>query len=143
MPRRTENRRFIRHPTQSPIVCRRQGHRRRRLADLRNIGFGGMAFVSQESFAPGDLVTVEYPALTVSGLSGEVVWSGDLGDGTHRHLCGIRFLERSMFLRARLVEQLCHIEAYRRDQREKNGRDLTPNEAASEWIATTASGFPT
>jgi hypothetical protein len=102
-----------------------------------------MAFVCQDVFAPGDLVTVEYPTLAISGVSGEVVWSGDLGDGTHRHLCGIRFLERSMFLRARLVEQLCHIEAYRRDQREKNGRDLTPNEAAGEWIATTASGFPT
>ena len=113
-----DKRQFFRHPVQVPIVCLQEGHSGDREGELRNISFGGMAFTCGCAFQPGDLVSVDYPTLNTRGLKGEVVWSDILGDGTHRHVCGIRFLERPTLLRARMIEQLCGMEVYRRAQRE-------------------------
>jgi hypothetical protein len=41
-----------------------------------------------------------------------------------------------------MVEQLCHIEAYRRRVLQDEGRRLTDEEAAMEWIANYADRFP-
>jgi len=41
-----------------------------------------------------------------------------------------------------MVEQLCYIERYRREVREKEGRELDSSSAAAEWIAKYAANFP-
>lgn len=41
-----------------------------------------------------------------------------------------------------MVEQLCHIEHYRRTVRESQGRALGSQEAAIEWIERYAEAFP-
>ena len=41
-----------------------------------------------------------------------------------------------------MVEQICHIEQYRREVLKKEGRRLSSEEAASEWIVKYASDFP-
>ena len=139
--RTKEVRRYLRHPAQVPVVCRLEGHSGNHQAGLRNISFGGMAFVCGSSFEPGDLISTGYPTLDVRGLRGEVVWSDTPDDDTHRCMCGIKFLEGSMFLRARMIEQLCCMEVYRRAQCETRGRRISRNEAAQEWIAKTARHF--
>jgi hypothetical protein len=41
-----------------------------------------------------------------------------------------------------MVEQICHIERYRNDVAQREGRQLTAEEAALEWISRYASSFP-
>ena len=41
-----------------------------------------------------------------------------------------------------MVEQVCNIENYRRDVEQREGRKLTTEEAAKEWIKRDASSFP-
>lgn len=137
-----ERRKYLRHPAQIPIVCRCKEHLGPHQGELRDIGCGGMAFVSAATFEPGDIISVNYPTLDVRGLLGEVTWSGMVGDGTRRHQYGLKFLDSEVFMRARLIEQLCRMEIYRRTQRDEHGRQLSRNEAASEWIEKTAGHFP-
>lgn len=43
---------------------------------------------------------------------------------------------------ARMVEQICHIAHYRQSALTREGRALSEERAASEWIARFATGFP-
>jgi hypothetical protein len=104
-----------------------------------------MAFVAEQPYAPGDIVSVQYPSIErAQGLRGEVVWCRPLGEreGARRYANGLRFLDEAMHFRARLVEQVCHIEAYRTMQHERFGRQITSGEAAREWIGRYAAKFP-
>jgi len=44
--------------------------------------------------------------------------------------------------RMRMFEQVCHIEAYRKEKQSREGRKLSREEAAAEWISSYAAGFP-
>jgi hypothetical protein len=131
-----ENRRYVRHPLCAPVVCSRTGHREDRQIELRNIGFGGMAFVCNAALGRGELVNVDFPTIGVREVGGEVVWSAPVVEGAYWRLCGVEFVEPSMFVRARVVELFCGIEAYRQTEREKHGRELSHEIAAREWIGT-------
>jgi hypothetical protein len=41
-----------------------------------------------------------------------------------------------------MVEQVCHIEQYKRSAKDNEGRELTSEQAATEWIARHAADFP-
>lgn len=83
-----------------------------------------MALVSATTFEPGDVISVDYPTLDVRGLDGEITWSAILDDGTRRHSYGLRFLDSTVFVRARLIEQICRMDIYRRAQCDEHGRQL-------------------
>ncbi len=136
-------RRFIRHPSSIPITCCKEGHSRARRERMRDISLGGLAFSSGVQFEQGDCLQVCYP-LFGHGLCvhGEVIWCACEADpASHCFSCGLRFQSGEMLFRARLVEQMCHIEAYRHAQ-ERQGRQLTSEEAALEWIPNVAHRFP-
>ena len=70
---------------------------------------------------------------------GAVVWC------RHAHSCyelGIQFVMHEDAFAARMVEQLCYIERYRREVREREGRELDSTQAAMEWITRYAATFP-
>jgi hypothetical protein len=106
-----ERRKYFRHPTQIPIVCRCKERVKPHQGELRDISCGGMAFVSALTFEPGAAISVDYPALGVGGMDGEIMWSAMLDDGTHRHSYGLRFLDGTVFMRVRLIEQIFGMEA--------------------------------
>jgi|GEM_PF-1021403 len=54
---------------------------------------------------------------------------------------GLRFLTVSEAFQARMVEQICHIETYRRHLL-RAGREVSREHAAAEWIARYAPLFP-
>ena len=55
---------------------------------------------------------------------------------------GARFADAEDAFRARMVEQLCAIEDYRRRALEREGRHLSAEAAAHEWIERFADDFP-
>lgn len=119
----------------------RSDERERAGGHVRDVSLGGLAF--QSPFCPENGQLVEIRIRTVRPefrTKARVVWCRDLAVG---YEVGVAFLARSDAFRARMVEQLCQIERYRRDVRDNEGRDLSGSEAADEWIRKYAAAFPT
>ncbi len=133
-------RRFIRHPTEIPIQIRRDRRRVAAAPEMLNVSLGGLAFLSQADLEPGSIVLLRIPFVRPQFSSrARVVWCS-AANGAYE--VGVEFLDVEDAYRGRLVEQICHIEQYRRDVLKGEGRPLTSEEAAAEWIARYASGFP-
>ncbi len=139
-----ERRHFFRHPASIPVECRVNSHNDFYPHEMRDASHGGIAFVSDRQYELGDVVELRYPSLphpeTVRGIIVWTVKAGGEGEGTY--INGLSFVDASDHYHGRIVEQICCIEEYRREQREKRGREMTSSEAAAEWIAANAADFP-
>lgn len=139
----SEKRSFMRHPTSIPITCHKTGHGAVPSSVLRDVSFGGLAFVSEEPYEPGDLVDISFPSLrNKPTIHGQIVWTRVVGkNGNTRYVDGMRFRDERSHFRARLVEQISHIESYREVQ-QRLGRDIDIETAAREWVGKYAERFP-
>ena len=132
-------REFIRHPADVPIVVTPLSDSGASVAELEDISEGGLRCNVPGYIKPGLLVSVEIPGLESPYQGqGTVVWCQSGSDG---YEVGIRFTEDGEGFRLRMVEQVCQIEHYRQYIAEKEGRELTSEEAASEWIRKHAANF--
>lgn len=130
---------FIRHPTDIPLEVQHDRHPVD-CRNLRDVSHGGLSFRFAERLAPGATVKLRIPAVTPPfEANSRVAWCQ--ADGAAWHI-GVEFLDSDDLFRARMVEQVCHIEHYRREMREKHGRSLSSQAAALEWISKFAPGFP-
>ena len=134
-------RRFMRHPSDIPIeFSTAEGSPASQFGQAHDVSFGGLAFESEHCPVPGSIIDVRIPTVIPPFQTrGVVVWCRCLGE---RYEVGVRFLESSDAFKARMVEQVCHIEQYKRDVLAREGRRLTGAAAAREWIAKFASSFP-
>lgn len=55
---------------------------------------------------------------------------------------GVIFTNKNTAFSARMAEQICYIEAYKKSIEENEGRTLSHDQAATEWIAKHADQFP-
>ncbi|MCW9053285.1 MAG: hypothetical protein OQJ91_13375 [Motiliproteus sp.] len=55
---------------------------------------------------------------------------------------GLVFLDQQQAFQMRMLEQVCHITCYQQWIYEKEGRRLSREQAATEWISKFASHFP-
>jgi hypothetical protein len=136
-----QSRGFIRHPTDIPI--------RWSLGDivppggehLRNISEGGLAFDSHHDIPVGASIDIHIPVGRPEvSVKGEVVWCRPTDDGCFE--IGVRFIDAGQRFKMRMVEQVCHIEQYKKELFENEGRSLTSEQAAMEWIKRFAKEFP-
>ena len=138
----SELRRFIRHPADVPIEFSTADHPGISHPGLtQDVSFGGLAFQAEECPERGSLIIVRIPVVDPPfEMEGEVVWCRRTTG--QRVEVGVRFLGSADAFRARMVEQVCYIEQYRREVLEQEGRDLDATTAAAEWIRKYASKFP-
>ena len=107
---------------------------------ITNVGLGGLAFLSSRPFEITERVRVTIPVLEQDNrLTGNIVWCERSGDG---YEIGIEFERSRDTYRMRMIEQICHIEHYRGEVERLEGRKLSSQDAASEWIARYAKDFP-
>ena len=107
---------------------------------LSNVSLGGLSFVSQNPLETGQRVRVCIPILDQENfIVGNVVWCEESAKG---YEIGLKFESSEDVFRLRMIEQICHIEHYRKEVARNEGRELTTQQAASEWIARFASDFP-
>ena len=137
-------RKFIRHPVDVPIQVTpdwvEDEHDETLDQTITNVSLGGLAFVSPKPLRVLDRVQVCIPFLKRDNtLIGNVVWCERSSNG---YEIGIEFEKSRDVFRLRMIEQICHIEHYRKEVLLQEGRELTTQEAASEWIAKYASDFP-
>ena len=137
-----EQRRFIRHPSDIPIVADYKLPRLKAAESerLKNISAGGLSFLSGSRLDVGVVVRILIPVVNPAfEIAARVVWCART-NGTFD--VGVEFLEPDTVFEARMIEQVCHIEHYKRQVFEKEGRVLTNQQASLEWIAKCAADFP-
>ena len=133
-------RHYIRHPTGIPIEVSR-GHQPAPVAcHGHDVSHGGLAFRSECGADPGSIVEVRIPLVQPPfETKARVVWCSSRAGGFE---LGVEFLDRNDAFRVRMIEQVCYIEDYRKAVHESEGRVLTAEEAALEWIHKHAAQFP-
>ena len=107
---------------------------------LRNVSEGGLCFLAHVEFEPGYQVRLRIPVLDKEfEACGMVMWCQA---GTVGYEVGVRFSNAEDRFCIRMIEQLCYIEDYRQEIAREEGRHLSSEEAAAEWIAVFAAEFP-
>lgn len=144
MPDNTTIRKFIRHPSGVPIQVTLDfaEDENDETVDqtITNVSLGGLAFISQKPLELLERVRICIPVLNRDNyLVGNVVWCEKAGGG---YEIGIEFEKSKDVFRLRMIEQICHIEHYRKEVEESEGRELNAQEAAKEWISKFAGEFP-
>ena len=144
MPDNTTIRKFIRHPADVPIQVMLDWveDENDETVDqtITNVSLGGLAFMSQQPLEVLQRVRVSIPLLRQDNhLVGNVVWCEKSGKG---YEVGIEFEKSRDVFRLRMIEQICHIEHYRKEVERLEGRSLSAQEAAGEWISKYAGDFP-
>jgi len=140
MPANAMKRRYMRHPRNLPLVFRTiprefvQAPESSQGQDL-----GGLRFEALCPVPPGAVLEL---TISVCGetqtFRGTVHWSRPLG----RHFeVGLCFTDPDDAFRARMVEQVCHIEAYRQRRSRRGGRSIGVEQAARTWIRRYAMAF--
>lgn len=131
---------FIRHPVDVPIVCQVNETDSGETPQLTDISEGGVSFTTDHFLAPGATVNIIIDLVKpVFTARATVAWCHQEG---HDFRVGVAFVDPGVDYKARMVEQLCHIEQYRQNVLKQEGRRLTPQQAAFEWIQKHASEFP-
>ncbi|MFA9420292.1 MAG: PilZ domain-containing protein [Gammaproteobacteria bacterium] len=144
MPSNTKVRKYIRHPSDVPIqvTLNLVEDDSEETADetLTNVSLGGLSFISKQPFEIEQKVRVSIPLLKQdTNLLGTVVWCEKT---TESYEIGIQFEGSKDLFRLRMIEQICHIEHYRKEIKLVEGRELSTAQAATEWISRYASDFP-
>ena len=133
-------REYIRHTADVPIQVRAVPGAEAAMQKALNVSHGGLAFVTETCPLPGDTIEVTIPDVDPPfQANARVAWCRP---EEAAFLVGVQFLDASDAFRARMVEQVCTIERYRQEVREQEGRELTMQEAAAEWIRKYAGRFP-
>ena len=132
---------YIRHPADIPLVYSLYGqpaqvHRE----TLKDVSRGGLCFRLDENLVPGSRVRIRIDAVEPPfEVEGIVAWCHPRGE---RFEVGVRFEDSASSYSLRMVEQVCHIKQYRLDVERSQGRRLSSDQAAREWIASYARDFP-
>lgn len=135
-----EDRRYIRHPADIPIEVRGGPGGGAAGGKTHNVSLGGLAIEVDGCLDAGAIVEVHLPTTRPPFQTrGKVVWCRQV-DGSYE--MGVQFLDPGEAFRARMVEQVCHIQQYQNEVREAEGRELSDQDAAREWIRKHAATFP-
>lgn len=131
---------YIRHPTDVPIDFQIGGQASINREMLTNYSEGGLCFVSEVDIDPGTEIHIAIPITPPHfHATGIVVWCHEEDEN---YLIGVKFTEKETAYAVRMVEQLCYIEHYKQSVKQSEGRNLTGEEAALEWIDKYADDFP-
>lgn len=138
-PIENNHRAFIRHTVDVPLevsaIPSSNMHER-----AVSIGSGGLAFTSNECLEEGQIIHLRIPTVNPPfEAQARVVWCRP-EDG--KYLMGVQFLDPKAAFQSRMVQQVCSIEQYRAQVKAEEGRELTSQDAAAEWIQKYAGRFP-
>ncbi len=132
---------FIHHPLSYPIECRQL---RPSPAHLLPSAFHrdtmGLCFETRDYQPPGRILEVSISVRgEVQRFIGQVVL---VRNCIEHYEIGIWLETRADAARLRIVEQMCHIEAYLKHKRHYEGPFVSREFVAREWISRFAASFP-
>jgi hypothetical protein len=130
-------RQFIRHPADIPIEYHLEGKCK---DPLNNISTGGLSFRAKNHLDVNSEISIRIPCIKPAMKVKGIVVRCHERKGYHD--IAIKFMDKDSESRIRNIEQICYIEKYKKDIFETEGRELTGEEAAYEWIDKYAKDFP-
>ncbi|WP_432696188.1 PilZ domain-containing protein [Marinobacterium sp. YM272] len=99
----------------------------------------GLICNTDTPYASGEQIEISAPKQAPEmSIRGEIAWCRSTGAG---HQVGVAFNKSDELYKIRMLEQLCHIEEYRRTHPSRNHPEKQG--AALEWIEKFAAHFPT
>lgn len=132
---------YISHPCNIPAqitICSKTSFSPNTTSESGNIG---ISFMTDKFYAIDVALEVEIALNQPSfKATGRVAWCIPERDGRFR--TGIVFDDPDTVYSVRMVEQICHIEHYRKQVEAQEGRQLSSEDAATEWIMRFAKDFP-
>ncbi len=133
-------REFLRHTVDVPLEVERVGDSAELTERGLNVSHGGLAFLSTWCPEVGDVLRIRIPTVEPPfEARARVAWCRP---EPPKFLVGVQFLDATAAFRSRMVQQVCSIENYRKEVREREGRNLTTQDAATEWIDRYGGRFP-
>jgi PilZ domain len=135
-------REFIRHPTSVPFqLDELAGKGNHGINTLNNVSNGGVACLCSEPIKEGTTVKMRIECVNPEfEITGKAVWCRLKND---QYEVGIEFIvNKDQVFHLRMIEQICHIEHYRYEVLKNEGRELSIEDAAKEWIEKYAGNFP-
>ncbi len=133
---------FIHHPKNFPLSVRKLWFKTFAANDLNydtDQGLG-LCFSSNKYLSPGSTIEVSIPLRgEEQKFVGKVVLVRNQGED---YEIGLWFDHKDDISRARIVEQICHIESYLKEKRRQDGPFVSNERLTQEWIAKFASVFP-
>ncbi len=137
----TAIRRYVRQVTGIPVEVSLDYRPDYRADDdtITNISLGGLCFVASDRLDVDESIQVRVPLLNQeSSLAGRVVWCEKSERG---YEVGLEFDNPDEVERLKMIDQICQIEQFRQQVGQQDGRDLSSEEAAREWIRRYAGEF--
>jgi hypothetical protein len=135
-----QRRRFIRHTAGVPLEVRTLAGAEAPVRKGINVSTGGLSFVSECELEVGSTIEVRIGEVDPPfEAQARVAWIRPEGEA---FCVGVQFIDDNDAFRARMVEQVCSIENYQREVETNEGRVLTREQAAHEWITRFAHRFP-
>ncbi|GAB3483250.1 energy transducer TonB [Marinomonas epiphytica] len=130
---------FVEHPNELPLNVTAIEDQPFPPISKDRLGFVGITYLTHDAFDSGRSVQITLEEIDPNFcVRGRVAWCQQQDSG---YLIAIEFPSEEDCYSVRMVEQLSHIESYRRNAKNE-GRRLNYNEAASEWIQKFAASFP-
>lgn len=130
---------YVRHSADLPIEIKFGDLVPDKTEYLNDISLGGLSFKSRVPLKENTEIHIKVPLTRpVFEAIVRVIWcrkNGDIFD------IGAEFLGPKDLFKIRMVEQICNIDKYKKEILAKEGRHLTGEQAALEWIAKFAAQF--
>ena len=135
-------REFIRHPSDIPIEYCLTDKPLCHMDSIHNVSQGGLCFHTQQAVSHKQWLHLHIPISSEHfEVDAQVKWC-EPANNREGFDVGVQFASKDQAFCARMVEQVCHIEQYKQRALKKEGRVLTGDQAAAEWIDRFAHQFP-
>jgi hypothetical protein len=133
---------FIHHPTSFPIEYKLLRKWHDITGRAAKTGRLGVIFTSETYIKPGQLLEIIIPLRNEAvQFTGKVVLVRHYGD---HYEIGVGLFHNEDACKVRIVEQICHIEAYLHHRKFKDGPYTNNRDRLTkEWIAKYAANIPT
>ena len=139
-PQNSSRRRFQRHQAEIPVeISTPEKTWSKQVSSTHDISNGGLSFISEIPLQIDQIIKLTIRITRpFFEESAKVIWCHANGSG---HEIGVQFMNNQAIYGIRMVEQVCHIEQYRKEMKDQHGRELTTQEAALEWISKYAADY--
>lgn len=132
---------YIRHPNDIPAQISLCSETPISTNTASHSGHIGISLSTDTFYAIGTAleitITINDPAFKAAG---HVAWC--IPEKNNQFRTGLVFDDPATAYAVRMIEQICHIEQYRREIKKTEGRFLSREDAAHEWIVRFAKDFP-
>lgn len=111
------------------------------MTESTDLSLGGLSFLWKNKLSKGNTLHISIPVKEkLFEIEARVAYAKP-DRKTGRYRIGVSFFNPASAFKAKLAEESLEILEYRKTISEKLGRDISEEEAASEWIQTYADQF--